>query len=309
MEFLPDLTFSVWVAAAMGFCIGSFLNVVAWRLPKVLERRWLEEASHHLSNAPLITEFAGLSAAQSTSTATQAERVFSALESQPPFGLAQPASHCPQCKTRLRWRDNIPVLGWLALRGRCAHCGAKIPVRYLAVELGTGVLFGLIAWRFNEQPIALAWCAFASVLLAASLIDWDTTLLPDDLTYPLLWGGLLLAWLGWTIPLDSALLGAMGGYLALWSIYWIFKLATGKEGMGYGDFKLLAALGAWLGPQMLLPIVLGASAIGAVAGLTMKFSGALREGVFVPFGPFLAGGGLVVMLAGAPRVMEWMGWA
>ena len=162
--------------------------------------------------------------------------------------------------------------------------------------------------RVNATPVALLWCAFAAVLVAAALIDWDTTLLPDDLTLPLLWGGLVAAALGWTVPLADALWGAVAGYLSLWSVYWLFKLATGKEGMGYGDFKLLAALGAWLGVKMVLPVLLFASIIGAAIGLVMKATGALREGRYVPFGPFLAGGGLAVILIGAPRVLGWLGW-
>jgi leader peptidase (prepilin peptidase)/N-methyltransferase len=146
-------------------------------------------------------------------------------------------------------------------------------------------------------------------LIALAMIDWDTTLLPDAINQPLLWAGLIAALMGWTIPLDKALIGALAGYLSLWSIYWLFKLATGKEGMGFGDFKLLAALGAWLGWQMILPIVLGASAIGAVVGLIMKMNAGLREGRYVPFGPFLAGGGLVVLFAGQQTVLGWLGWA
>ena len=145
--------------------------------------------------------------------------------------------------------------------------------------------------------------------MALAGIDWDTTLLPDNLTLPLLWAGLVASALGWTIPLPQALWGAVAGYLSLWSVYWLFKLATGKEGMGHGDFKLLAALGAWLGWQMILPVVLGASVIGALVGIGMKFSGALREGRYVPFGPFLAGAGVVVLLAGSGRVLGWLGWA
>jgi leader peptidase (prepilin peptidase)/N-methyltransferase len=157
--------------------------------------------------------------------------------------------------------------------------------------------------------VALLWCACAATLVALSMIDWDTTVLPDALTLPLLWGGLLAALLGWTIPLSSAVIGASAGYLSLWAVYWFFKLATGKEGMGYGDFKLLAALCAWLGWQALLPIILFASVLGALVGIAMKVSGALREGRYVPFGPFLAGGGLLVMLVGTPTVLRWIGWA
>ena len=161
----------------------------------------------------------------------------------------------------------------------------------------------------GPHPTPLLWCGVAAVLIALAGIDWDTTLLPDSLTLPLLWAGLVSAAFGWTIPLPQALWGAVAGYLSLWSVYWLFKLATGKEGMGYGDFKLLAALGAWLGWQMILPIVLGASLLGAVVGIGMKLSSSLREGRYVPFGPFLAGGGIVVMLAGQHRVLGWLGWA
>ena len=201
------------------------------------------------------------------------------------------------------------MLSWLVLKARCSACGVRISARYPLVELATALLFGAVAWRFNAQPVALAWCAFAACLVALAMIDWDTTLLPDSLTLPLLWGGLIAAALGWTIPLASALWGAVAGYLALWTVYQLFKLTTGKEGMGHGDFKLLAALGAWLGWPMLVPVILAASVIGAVVGIFMKFSGQLREGRYVPFGPFLAGAGLSVMLIGAPTVLEWIGWA
>jgi leader peptidase (prepilin peptidase)/N-methyltransferase len=170
-------------------------------------------------------------------------------------------------------------------------------------------MFAAVAWRFGSQPVTLLWCAFAAVLLALTLIDWDTTVLPDALTLPLLWGGLIAAAVGWTIPLPAAVWGGVAGYLSLWSVYWLFKLATGKEGMGYGDFKLLAALGAWLGWQMIVPILLLASVIGAVVGIGMKIAATLREGHYVPFGPFLAGAGIVVMFAGKPAVLDWIGWA
>ena len=177
------------------------------------------------------------------------------------------------------------------------------------MEVATGLLFAAAGWRFGATPTVLLWCGFIGMLIAMSGIDWDTTLLPDNLTLPLLWAGLVAAALGWTVPLPAALWGAVAGYLSLWSIYRLFKLVTGKEGMGHGDFKLLAALGAWLGWQMLLPVVLAASVIGAVVGISMKMMRTLREGVYVPFGPFLAGAGLVVMLAGPTRVLGWLGWA
>ena len=170
------------------------------------------------------------------------------------------------------------------------------------------MLFGLVGWHFGAQPVALLWCGFVATLVALAGIDWDTTLLPDNMTLPLLWAGLVAAAAGWTLPLADAFWGAVAGYLSLWSVYWLFKLTTGKEGMGFGDFKLLAALGAWLGLKMILPIVLAASLIGAVVGIVMKLSQALREGRYVPFGPFLAGAAIAVMFAGQARVLGWLGW-
>jgi leader peptidase (prepilin peptidase)/N-methyltransferase len=181
-------------------------------------------------------------------------------------------------------------------------------MRYPLVELFTALLFGLVGWRLGPQPEALLWCGFVALLIALAGIDWDTTWLPDHLTYPLLWAGLIASAVGWTIPLHQSVWGAVAGYMSLWSVYWAFKLLTGKEGMGYGDFKLLAALGAWLGVYMLLPVVMAASMIGALVGLGMKFNRSLREGLYVPFGPFLAGAGVAVMLIGAPELMNWMGW-
>lgn len=280
----PELTavlLSPWVLALLGLCIGSFLNVVVHRLPLMLERGWKLES---------------------------AEMLGVTIEEPAPITLSTPRSRCPSCGHAIAWYENIPLASWLWLRGRCSACKTRISARYPFIEVLTAVLFGVIAWRIGQQPVALLWCGFTAALIALAAIDWDTTLLPDGLTLPLLWAGLIAAALGWTIPLTSALWGAVAGYLSLWSVYWLFKLTTGKEGMGFGDFKLLAALGAWLGATMILPIVLGASVIGAIVGIGMKASGALREGRFVPFGPFLAGSGLVVMLAGAPRVMGWLGW-
>jgi leader peptidase (prepilin peptidase)/N-methyltransferase len=268
--------------ALLGLCVGSFLNVVIHRLPAMLERDWKRES---------------------------AELLGVAVEAGEPLTLSRPRSRCPSCGHAIAWHQNIPILSYLALRGRCATCKIPISARYPVIELLTAVLFGLIGWHFGAHPVALLWCAFAAVLVALAGIDWDTTLLPDNLTLPLLWAGLIASALGWTIDLPSALWGAVGGYLSLWSVYWAFKLATGKEGMGFGDFKLLAALGAWLGVKMLLPVILAASLIGAVVGIAMKLSAALREGRYVPFGPFLAGAAVVVMLAGQGRVMSWLGWA
>ena len=272
--------------AVLGLCIGSFLNVVIHRLPLMLERGWKIDSAQMLGLDPTKTPAIGA-----------------------PLSLSRPRSQCPKCGHAIAWHENIPLLGYLRLGGRCSACKTRISPRYPIVELATALLFAAIGWRFGAQPAALLWCGFAAALIALTGIDWDTTLLPDDLTLPLLWAGLVAAALGWTLPLTQALWGAVAGYLSLWSVYWAFKLATGKEGMGHGDFKLLAALGAWLGAQMILPIVLGASVLGALVGLAMKASGALREGRYVPFGPFLAGSGLVVLLAGSARVLGWLGWA
>ena len=266
----------------LGLVIGSFLNVVIHRLPLMLERQWRRDSAEMLGQ-PL-------------------------PEEGPPLNLIRPGSRCPHCERPVRWHENIPVLGWLLLRGRCAGCRQPISLRYPVIELLTGTLFALAAWRIGPQWPVLLWCAFLAVLVVLAFIDWDTTLLPDDLTQPLLWGGLIVSALGWTVPLPSALWGAVAGYLALWGVYWLFKLTTGKEGMGYGDFKLLAAIGAWLGPSMLLPVLIGASVLGTGVGLVMKASGALREGRYVPFGPFLAGAGGAVFLLGTQTVSEWLGF-
>ena len=282
-----ELLLTPWALGLVGLCVGSFLNVVIYRLPRMMEHQWLSEARAALNIAE--------SSPESVSVST--------------FNLSWPASHCPSCNHQIPWYENLPLLSWLALRGKCSACGAPISWRYPSIELCTGILFAACSWRFGAQPTTLLWCGFVAALVAASAIDWDTTILPDDITLPLLWAGLLAAVLGWNIPVKDAIWGAVVGYLALWSVYWLFKLTTGKEGMGYGDFKLLAALGAWLGWQMVLPIVLGSSVIGAMVGIFMKVSGQLREGVYVPYGPFLAGAGLVVTAAGSERVLSWLGWA
>ncbi|HEY2925517.1 prepilin peptidase [Piscinibacter sp.] len=279
-----DTLLSPPVLALLGLCIGSFLNVVIHRLPVMLERGWKRDSA----------EMLGVKVDESEATAA--------------LTLSKPRSRCPSCGHLIAWHENIPVLSYLRLRGRCSACKSRISLRYPFIEILTGVLFAAVGWRFGAQPTVLLWCAFTAVLVALAGIDWDTTLLPDNLTLPLLWAGLVSAALGWTIPPAAALWGAVAGYVSLWAVYWLFKLTTGKEGMGYGDFKLLAALGAWLGAQMILPIVLAASVLGAAVGIGMKLSSALREGRYVPFGPFLAGAGIVVMLAGSNRVLDWLGW-
>lgn len=303
-----ELWLSPWALGLLGLLVGSFLNVVVHRLPQMLERQWWADVAAQLADAEGHRRTFGT--APPAALAQSAAGLDRALEALPALGLARPSSRCPACGHRIRWFENIPLLSWLALRGKCSACGSRIGLRYPLVELVTGLLFAAIAWRLGPQWGALLWCAAAAVLLAAALIDWDTTLLPDVLTLPLLWAGLAAAALGGLpgLSLAQSVAGAAAGYLSLWSVYWLFKLTTGKEGMGFGDFKLLAALGAWLGWQAILPIVLGASVLGALVGLAMKATGALREGRFVPFGPFLAGGGLAVMLLGLPQVLGWMGW-
>jgi leader peptidase (prepilin peptidase)/N-methyltransferase len=302
-----DMLLSPWALALFGLAIGSFLNVVVHRLPLVLERRWWGDVAaqlgDHESYRRVFAADVPAALLQLGGTLEQALQVLA------PLGLARPASRCPACGHRIRWFENVPLVSWLVLRGRCSACRAPIAARYPFVEGLTALLFAAVAWRFGPQPATLLWCGVIAVLLALAFIDWDTTVLPDALTLPLLWAGLAAAALGFGLPLRDALWGAVAGYGSLWSVYWLFKLTTGKEGMGFGDFKLLAALGAWLGWQAILPIVLFASVLGAVVGIGMKLAGALREGRFVPFGPFLAGGGIAVLLVGLPRVLELIGWA
>ena len=273
--------FDAALGGMLGLLLGSFLNVVVYRLPKMMERQWAAECAQ-------------LNGAEPAGT--------------PPFNLNTPRSHCQQCKHQIRWFENIPIASYLFLRGKCSSCSTPISLRYPLVELATGALFFVCIWRWGMTPTGWAWSGFSAALLTLALIDWDTTLLPDDITLPLLWAGLVAAALQWTsVPLSSALWGAVAGYLSLWSVYWIFKLVTGKEGMGYGDFKLFAALGAWFGWQALIPIILMASVIGALVGITMKFSNGLREGGYIPFGPFLAGAGLTAMLFGADTILRVTG--
>jgi leader peptidase (prepilin peptidase)/N-methyltransferase len=305
----PDLLLSPLALGVLGLVIGSFLNVVIHRLPLVLERQWWRDVAHQLTDADSWRRVFATKEERPRSLQQVGESLAKSLDALPAFSISKPRSRCPACGQAIAWYDNVPLVGWLRLKGRCASCGGRISARYPIVELLTGALFATVGWRFGASPVALLWCGAVAVLIALAAIDWDTTVLPDALTLPLLWAGLLAAAAGWTLPLADALWGAVAGYLALWSVYWLFKLATGKEGMGYGDFKLLAALGAWLGWQMIVPIVLMASLIGAVVGIAMKMSRSLREGRYVPFGPFLAGAGIVVMLAGAPAVLAWIGWA
>jgi leader peptidase (prepilin peptidase)/N-methyltransferase len=293
------------LAVLVGLAVGSFLNVVVHRLPRMLERRWAQEceafaAEDIASRSPSLPEVEAME--NVAGAATGAEDA--------PYNLLRPGSSCPCCGHAIRWQHNIPVLSWLWLRGRCADCQARISPRYPLVELATGALFGLVAWRWGLSGPGLAWAALGATLLTLALIDWDTTLLPDDLTLPLVWGGLLASAQGWTgTDLPTSLWGAVGGYLFLWTVYHAFRLFTGKEGMGYGDFKLLAALGAWFGWPALIPLVLISSLLGAVAGGLMKVTIGLVEGKYVQFGPWLAAAGFVAMAVGPDRLVRVMGLA
>jgi leader peptidase (prepilin peptidase)/N-methyltransferase len=239
---------------------------------------------------------------------TVAQTIDNGLDSVPQLSLSTPRSRCPHCGTPIAWFDNVPVVSWLMLRGRCRACRAPISSRYPLIEVLTAGLFMLAGLHYPGDWLGLAWCAWLATLVTLSGIDWDTTLLPDDLTLPLLWGGLILSLAGSTLPPSAAVLGAAIGWGSLWLVHFLFLKITGRQGMGAGDFKLLGALGAWLGPWAILPVVLVASLSGAIVGVTMKVRGALREGLYVPFGPFLAAGGVVVWAVGAERLLAALGW-
>ena len=270
---------AIGLALLFGLCIGSFLNVVILRFPKMLEREWHQQAA----------ELRGEPAAVL-----------------PRFNLVSPRSHCPSCGHAIRATENIPVLSWLFLRGRCSACGTPISARYPVIELLTGLLSAAVVWRFGVSASAGGALLLTFFLIVLAGIDLDTQLLPDDITLPLLWMGLMFNLAGVFVPIESAVIGAAAGYLSLWSIYWLFRLATGKEGMGYGDFKLLAALGAWFGWQALPAIVILASAVGAAVGIGLiVFRNHKREAP-IPFGPYLAGAGLLALHFGR-SLSAWIG--
>lgn len=268
------------VAGVFGLLIGSFLNVVIYRLPVMMERDWAAQCA----------EFRGEPAPV-----------------QEPLSLATPRSRCPHCGHAISAIENVPVISWLVLRGKCSACKASISPRYPLVELLTGILFAALAWHYGFGVTALAAMGFAGALIALTGIDFDTQLLPDDITLPLLWAGLLVNTGGTFVSLKSAVIGAVAGYLALWSVYWAFKIFTGKEGMGYGDFKLLAAIGAWLGWEMLPLTILLSSFVGAVIGLALIVVARHGRNVPIPFGPYLAIAGLIAMVWGKPLTHAYLG--
>lgn len=267
-------------AALLGLCIGSFLNVVIHRLPKMMERQWKAECAELAGQQPPPAES---------------------------YNLMVPRSACPSCGHRISAVQNIPVLSWLALRGKCAACGTRISARYPAVELLTGALSGYVAWHFGFGIAAAGALLFTWAMIALTFIDLDTFYLPDSITLPLLWLGLLFNINTTYVPLNTAVIGAAAGYLSLWSVYWLFKWATGKEGMGYGDFKLLAAIGAWLGWTMLPLTILLSSLVGAVIGIGLIVFAGRGRSVPIPFGPYLAIAGMIALLHGPALTRAYLG--
>ena len=255
----------------LGLALGSFLNVVIHRLPLMLERDWRTQCAELAGESP---------------------------QQQEPLSLSRPRSFCPKCGHKISAWENIPIVSWLALSGRCRACQAPISARYPLVEAITALLSAYAGWRFGFSLAAAGALLFVWAMVALTFIDFDTQLLPDDITLPLLWGGLIFNLGGTFTDLHSSVIGAMAGYLTLWLIYWGFKLATGKEGMGYGDFKLLAAIGAWFGWQMLPLTILLSSAVGAVVGITLIVVARRGREVPIPFGPYLAAAGVLAMFWG-----------
>jgi leader peptidase (prepilin peptidase)/N-methyltransferase len=251
--------------------VGSFLNVVILRLPKMMEREWHQQC---------------------------AELRGETIETLPPLSIAKPRSACPHCQHKITALENIPILSYLVLRGRCSQCNTSISPRYPIIEALTGIISGFVAWNFGYGFLALAALIFVWAMIALAFIDLDTQLLPDDITLPLLWAGLLVNLGDGFTDIRSAIIGAVSGFLALWSVYWCFKIVTGKEGMGYGDFKLLAVIGAWFGWKMLPLVILISSLVGAVVGIGLIVITKHGRNVPIPFGPYLVGGGLIALFWG-----------
>jgi leader peptidase (prepilin peptidase)/N-methyltransferase len=272
---MPEQVFFVLSAAVVGLCVGSFLNVVIHRLPKMLDRSWQAQC---------------------------AELRGEAIVEEPAYNLVVPRSQCPSCGHQITASENIPVLSWLALGGKCSACKAPITIRYPVVEMLGALLAVYAIVHFGATVKGFAACGLLWTLLALTCIDFDTQLLPDGMTVPLMWAGLIVNLWGLFVPLDTAVIGAVAGYLSLWTIYWLFKLIRGKEGMGYGDFKLLAALGAWLGWQMLPLIVLLSSIVGAVIGLSLIAFKGRDHNVPLAFGPYLAIAGAIALFWGPALV-------
>ena len=271
--------FFVGTAIILGLTVGSFLNVVIHRLPIMLERDWKAQCLEFLGDKIVVKQ------AETTANGSK-------------YNLVVPRSACPSCGKRISALQNIPVLSYLFLGGKCSACKTRISIRYPLVEALTGLLTGFLAWRFGVTLAAGFAIIYLWALVALAFIDADTTLLPDDITLPLLWLGLMINIGGVFTDIGSATVGAAGGYVILWSVYWGFKLLTGKEGMGYGDFKLLAAIGAWLGWQLLPLVILLSAAVGTVVGIAGIVIKGRDKGAKLPFGPYLAAAGLIALVWG-----------
>lgn len=271
----------VLLAGLLGLCIGSFLNVVIHRLPRMMEAEWQAQCAELRGEHP--------------ATIT------------PALTLASPRSRCPACGHAISALENIPLLSYFLLRGKCSGCAQPISLRYPLIELITAIITAYAAWHFGPTAKTIGAMLLLWALVALTFIDFDTQLLPDAITLPLLWLGLLFNLDNTFVDLGSAVIGAMGGYLALWSVYWLFKLATGKDGMGFGDFKLLAALGAWLGWQMLPAIILLSSVVGAGVGITLILFARHGRNVPIPFGPYLAAAGALTLFFGRTITQAYLG--
>lgn len=284
MSFLSMLqdtpAYFIAVVTILGLMIGSFLNVVIYRLPEMMRRNWLQQCA----------ELRGEPFKQGSA-----------------FNLIVPRSACPQCGHQIAAWENIPVISYIMLRGHCSQCHVRIPLRYPFVEAVTGCLSGVVAWHYGYGLITLFVLIFVWALITLVVIDLNTQLLPDDITLPLLWLGLLINLNHVFTDSQSAIIGAVAGYLSLWSIYWCFKLVTGKEGMGYGDFKLLSAIGAWLGWNMLPLVILFSSLAGAIAGIGLIFAARLNKSIPIPFGPYLAAGALIALFWGEKLNHAYLG--
>ena len=274
-----DPVFFTLTCTALGLIVGSFLNVVILRLPEMMEQSWHRECCELLDQPP---------------------------SDEPRLTLSHPDSQCPGCGTPIKPWQNIPVVSWLMLRGECAQCGMRISARYPFIELVTGLLSALAAWQFGFGAEAVSALVLIWVLIALTGIDMDTQLLPDSMTLPLLWLGLGVNLFAVWTPLPSAVMGAMLGYGSLWGVYWLFKLVTGKEGMGYGDFKLLGALGAWFGWQAVPLMILLSSFVGAALGIAILIARRQGRDTPMPFGPYLAGAGLLTLFFGDTLITEYL---
>ena len=282
--------FFISLSGLVGLLVGSFLNVVIHRLPKMMERDWRMQCAE-------------LNAQDNAEAALDDEKT--GLTS-PSYNLHTPRSACPHCGHQITALENIPLISYLALRGKCSKCDSAISMRYPIVEAVSGILSAYAAWHFGFGLPAVAAILFIWALIALTFIDFDTQLLPDDITLPLLWLGIIFNMYGTFTTLSNSIAGAIAGYLVLWSVYWMFKLVTGKEGMGYGDFKLLAAIGAWLGWPLLPLVIMLSSVVGAVVGITLIIVARHGRNIPIPFGPYLAGGGLIALFWGQQLTQSYL---